>query len=262
MGAIGVFDSGLGGLSVWKELQSLLPEVPLIYYADQLHCPYGGRSEQEVINLSRHASLFLRNQGAELIVVACNTATAAAIQDLRRFFPYPFVGMEPAVKPAAAQSKTGAIGVLATGRTLISRNFQRIRQRYASQVKVMATAGIGLVEAVEQGLWDSPQTEALLRSYVEPMLEHGIDQLVLGCTHYPFLLHLLQKICSPECSIHNPARPVAQQTRRVWEGHSLGSTGSPHLESVFYTTGDPKKMQEVSEQLIPGLGQKGRFLQV
>lgn len=183
-----MFDSGVGGLSIFQEVTRLLPNESILYFADTLHCPYGEREPSEVAEFSEAITRFLLKKHCKLIVVACNTATAMAIDALRRNFPdVPFVGMEPAIKPAALKSRTKTVGVLATTGTFHGRLFQATRERFAGDVRVLTAVGTGLVELVEAGYGDSPEAEALLRQYLTPMLEVGMDRLVLGCTHYAFL---------------------------------------------------------------------------
>ena len=191
---IGVFDSGIGGLSVWKELVSELPNESMIYVADSAHAPYGTKSRSFIIDRSRVITGFLTGRGCKLIVVACNTATGAAITTLRREFNIPFIGVEPAVKPAAMESRTGHIGVLATAQTFRGEHFKRSIGLWAHSVELHVRAGTGLVELIENGMIDSPETRELLIKYLTPMVEAGIDQLVLGCTHYPFLIPIIQEI--------------------------------------------------------------------
>ncbi|MDR3365986.1 MAG: glutamate racemase, partial [Prevotellaceae bacterium] len=192
--SIGVFDSGVGGLSVLQEIAALLPHERVCYVADAARCPYGSRPVDEVRGLSLGITKFLLEKNCKLIVVACNTATAAAIDELRSAFPHVlFVGMEPAVKPAAKQSKTRSVGILATAGTLQGRLFKQTKARYAAGVKLHVVAGAGLVELVEQGRENSPEALDLLRTYLQPMLDDNVDELVLGCTHYPFLKSSIEK---------------------------------------------------------------------
>jgi glutamate racemase len=213
---IGVFDSGVGGLTVLKELRDQLPNHSYIYVADTANCPYGPKGESEIIRLSKSITEFLINQGCSLIVVACNTATAAAIDFLRANYSIPFVGMEPAVKPAALATKTKSIGVLATAGTFNGRLYRETTAKYASGIKVVYQIGEGLVELVEQGKSNSQEAKHLLNTYIKPMLEEDIDHLVLGCTHYPFFISVLKEILPPNITIINPAPAVAKQSVKVW----------------------------------------------
>ena len=245
---IGIFDSGLGGLSVWREAVKLLPNHSIEYVSDNAWCPYGPRPAEEVIVRTKAISRFLLQQGCGIIVVACNTATAAAIDALRQTFSIPFVGMEPAVKPAVLHSKSGVVGVLATRGTFQGRLYQETSQRFAADVRVMEQVGDGLVELIEQGLIDSPQMQKLLRTYIEPMMEANADHLVLGCTHYPFLIPAIRQIVGDRMAIVDPAPAVARQLCAVLEqtqGRDVlldpPSGGSPHYR--FYATGSATNLQ-------------------
>ncbi len=247
---IGIFDSGIGGLSVWKEVVKLLPDESIIYLADNAHCPYGPRPEAEIIALCKNNVDFLLSHQCKLIVVACNTATAAAIEALRTQYDIPFVGMEPAIKPAALHSKTGKVGVLATQGTLNGKLFKNTSDRYASHVEIFMQIGHGLVELVEAGKAETPEAEQLLRKYVEPMLEKGVDHIVLGCTHYPFLLSTLQKITGKAVDIVDSAGAVALQTRRILEAHYLQSPAGPTPFYHFYASGDTMVLERVLEEIL------------
>ena len=195
---IGVFDSGLGGLTVWREVRRALPAESLVYLGDGKNCPYGSRPREEVRRLADEAVAFLVAQGCKLVVVACNTATAAAIDFLReKYAPMPIVGMEPAVKPACLATRSGVVGVLATERSLDGELFRRTAARYGDGVDLVTAPGRGFVELVENDLEATPEAEATVRAAVAEMLEHGADQIVLGCTHYPFLLPVLERVVPP-----------------------------------------------------------------
>lgn len=216
---IGIFDSGAGGLSVWKELIKTMPSEDYFYISDAAYCPYGRKSKEMILKRASAISRFLIERGAEIIVVACNTATAAAIDGLRQTFDIPFVGMEPAVKPAAALTKTGVIGVLATHGTLQGSLYKATSEKYArrKEVKIIEEVGDGLVELVEAGDLQSPEAEALVKKYTDPMIEAGADCVVLGCTHYPFLEHLIRKVSSDKLIVINPAPAVAKRARQLLE---------------------------------------------
>ena len=216
---IGVFDSGSGGLSVWKELVKLMPSEDYYYISDAAYCPYGPKSKEMVVKRATAISEFLIERGAEIIVVACNTATAAAVSDLRKSFDIQFVGMEPAVKPAAALTKTGVIGVLATQGTFKGSLYLATSERYALRrnVKIIERVGEGLVELVESGKMDSPEAEQLVKKYIDPMLEAGADCVVLGCTHYPFLEKVIRKVAYDRLNVINPAPAVAKRARNLLE---------------------------------------------
>jgi len=190
---IGIYDSGLGGLTVWREVHRALPGEPLVYLGDGKHCPYGSRPREEIARLADRAVAALVDRGCKMIVVACNTATAAAVDTLRREWPQlPVVGLEPAIKPACMESVTRKVGVLATAHSLQGDMFHRTAARYASDVEVYTAVGEGFVELVEAGAEHTPQAEEAVRRVVEPLLERGVDRIVLGCTHYPFLRPLIE----------------------------------------------------------------------
>lgn len=246
---IGIFDSGIGGLSVWNELRLEIPHESMIYVADSANAPYGTKSRSFITLRSRAITRFLIDQGCKLIVVACNTATGAAITTLRREFNIPFIGVEPAVKPAAMESKTGHIGVLATAQTFKGEHFKRSIGLYAHSVELHERAGTGLVELIEKGMINSPEARALLTKYLLPMVEQGIDQLVLGCTHYPFLIPIIEGILPAGIRIIDPAPAVARQTRKVLEEHNGLNSSSAFPVYDFYTTGDPGNLRKVLGQL-------------
>ncbi|MDP5172776.1 MAG: glutamate racemase [Bacteroidia bacterium] len=246
---IGVFDSGLGGLSVWQEIIRILPDVPVIYAADSGRCPYGSKPKEEIIRYSREMTQLLVDQGCRLIVVACNTATAAAIRALREEFDLPFVGMEPAIKPAAEASKTGVVGILATEGTFRGQHFARAREQFASNTHLIMQVGHGLVEWVESGQLDGPEVEAGLRRYLEPMLAQGADQIVLGCTHYPFLRPVMERIVAGKAIIIDPAPAVAQQALRLWEALPKGDQATSKQPYQWFTSGDPDRMSNFLGQL-------------
>ena len=211
---IGVFDSGVGGLSVLRHIRAVLPGEDLLYVADSLHAPYGAKSVQFIQARSEVIAGFLVARGAKALVVACNTATSAAIASLRQRFDLPIVGMEPAVKPAAEATRSGVIGVLATGGTLESARFAELVQRFGSQARVIVQPCPGLVEQVESGDLSGPLTRRLLAGFVEPLLAQGADTLVLGCTHYPFLEPLLRELAGEQVSLIETGAAVARQLAR------------------------------------------------
>lgn len=238
---IGVFDSGVGGLSVWRELYREFPKESYIYVSDSGHCPYGPKSKLEILERAKAITEFLISRGAEIIVVACNTATAAAIEYLRGHYPIPFVGMEPAVKPAAINTKTGAIGVLATKGTFKGELYLRTLHKFASNAKVLEKVGDGLVELVESGNTDSPQAREVIGKYIVPMLEENVDHIVLGCTHYPFLEKIIKEFTGENVTIVNPAPAIARRAGQVLEQrrNMLGyAFNKNHIDSFFVTTGD------------------------
>jgi glutamate racemase len=256
-GVIGVFDSGVGGLSVWQEIARQLPHEDTLYLADQAHVPYGSRSLVEVQGFSEVITRFLVDHGAKIVVVACNTASAAALYHLRRGFPeVPFVGMEPAVKPAIEQTRSGVVGVIATEATFQGELFASLLERYAGNVEVLTQVCPGLVNAVEAGALEAPETDALLRTCLAPLIEAGVDQLVLGCTHYPFLRPAIERIGGDGIAVIDPAPAVARQTGRVLarRGMEAGRDSPGHHE--FYTSGDAATFGEMIKRLLPAYGKQ------
>jgi len=249
---IGIFDSGVGGLSVWRELIKLMPGKEFIYLADNAYCPYGPRPKEEVIERSAKITEFLIGRGAAIVVVACNTATSAAISTLRSRFCIPFVGMEPAVKPAANLSKSGVIGVLATKGTLGGDLYNNTLERYASSVEVIEMAGTGLVQLVEEGKLESQQTECLVRKYIEPMVEAGADQIVLGCTHYPFLKDMIRKIAGEGVTIVDPAPAVARHTHSLACELGIFNVGESIFNTTFYSTASIEVLKSLAKRIAPG----------
>jgi len=233
---IAILDSGIGGISVWQEVRRLLPEESILYLADQAHLPYGCRTLAEVRGLSLACCRFFLSQHAKLIVLACNTASAAALRELREAFPHVrFVGMEPAVKPAAESTRTGKVVVLATEATFQGQLFASVVERFAEGVEVRRQICPGLVEKIEAGEADSPEVEAMLRAWLAPHLEAGADCVVLGCTHYPLAQVALERAVAGRARIIAPAAAVARQVRRVLEQEGkIAPPGKPRL--YFYTT--------------------------
>lgn len=210
---IGVMDSGVGGISVLKHIHTLLPHEHLVYFADSAHAPYGNKSPEEIKERCFAVADFLIAQQAKALVVACNTATAAAIADMRAAYDLPIVGMEPAVKPAAAATKNGVIGVLATVGTLKSAQFAALLESYGRNVKVITQGCIGLVECIERGELDTAETKALIKQYASPLIAEGADTIVLGCTHYPFVRPLIEEVAGPEVAIIDTGAAVAKQVQ-------------------------------------------------
>ena len=218
---IGVYDSGLGGLTVLRELVSKRGRRDYLYFADSKHCPYGLKTKEFLRERAEAVSRFLIDRGADMIVVACNTATAAAISHLRETLPVPFVGMEPAIKPAILNTRTGVVGVLATAVTFTGELYHKTLAHWTAalgNIKVIQQVGYGLVEAVESGRIHSPETISLLHGYIDPMLDAGADHIVLGCTHYPFLTDEIEKICDGRAVVVNPAPAVARQAIKLYNG--------------------------------------------
>ncbi len=249
---LGILDSGVGGLSVWREIVRQLPHEDTLYFADQGHIPYGAHTLEEVRGFAAQAGRFLLDHNAKLIVVACNAASGAALHYLRETFPTtPFVGMEPAVKPAAEHTHTGVVGVIATPVTFHGDLFQTLAARFAADVTLHTQPCPGLVEAVEAGALDTPETEALLRRYLTPLLDAGIDQLVLGCTHYPFLSDAIRQIIGPDVALIDPAPAVARQVARVLQQRGLSASPTDRLRRHhFYTSGDAAQLAAQARALV------------
>lgn len=242
---IGVFDSGVGGLSVLKEIRQLLPAESLLYVADCGHIPYGEKSPEFIRQRCAVIAEFLRSRGAKALVLACNTATVAGVADLRQHYPdWPIVGMEPAVKPAAAATRSGVVGVLATTGTLQSAKFAALLDRFASDVRVITQPCPGLVELIETGDLHSEALRALLRSYIEPLLAAGCDTIILGCTHYPFLKPLLSQMLPPAISLIDTGAAVARQLQRLLSERGLLADG-PACETQFWTSAAPESLGKI-----------------
>jgi glutamate racemase len=224
--AIGIFDSGVGGLSVLREIQHQYPKEDLIFLADQNHVPYGSRPLAQVRAFSKAISRFLLDQGVKVVVVACNTASAAALYNLREAFPeIPFVGMEPAVKPAAETTQSGVVGVLATPATFQGRLYASLVERFANDVRLLQDTCPGLVAQIEKGELETPRTRAILEKALIPMLDQGIDRVVMGCTHYPFVIPLIEQIVGPNVRVIDPAPAVARQVGRVLQSRDIANQG-------------------------------------
>ena len=245
MATIGIFDSGSGGLSVYREIVKLLPQERYVYFSDNAHCPYGEKTAAYIQERGRIITEILLGLGAEIIVVACNTATAAAIATLRAEYPaIPFIGMEPAVKPAALGTETGVIGVLATAGTLKGSKYLNTRGRFEDDVRIVEHVGEGFVELVENGILDGPEAYETVRASLQPLLDAGADRIVLGCTHYPFLRPVIEAIAGPDVQVIDPAPAVARQTVRV-----LAERGIPTGEGPFsvdlYFSGEPDSLRRI-----------------
>lgn len=248
---IGIFDSGVGGLSVLKELRTLMPETPFYYIADQAHVPYGKKSLDQIRGFSFSITRFLIDKGAGIIVAACNTASAAALQELRQAFPdLPFVGMEPAVKPATQHTQNGIVGVLATPATFQGRLYATLVERFAQDVQIMTDTLPGLVEAIEAGDLDTPETRRILESAIRPMVMAGADTLVLGCTHFPFVLPLIREIAGPEVEVIDPAPAIARRTEFLAKEHSFQIDASAEEPVTYATTGYAGKFRKNIRELL------------
>ncbi len=243
-GAIGVFDSGVGGLSVLQHIRQALPRERLIYVADSGHVPYGDKSPAFIEARSLAIAQFLVEQGAGAIVIACNTATAAAVTALRSRFPLPVIGMEPAVKPAAVATRSGVVGVLATVGTLESARFAALLERYGEEVEIVTQGCPGLVEQVEQGDMDSPRTRALIERYTAPLLARGADTLILGCTHYPFLAASIRRAVGEDVALVDTGAAVARHLQHRVDAELPPGSGSEASEQ-FFTSGDPAEAARI-----------------
>jgi glutamate racemase len=242
---IGIFDSGIGGTSIWREIHNLLPNEKTIYLADSKNAPYGQKSKKEIIALSMKNTDLLLEMECKLIVVACNTATTNAIRELREKYNVPFIGIEPAIKPAVANSKTQIIGILATQGTLNSELFNKTAEMFYD-TKIVEQVGHGLVQLIESGNMNSPEMDKLLHSYLTPMIEANIDYLVLGCSHYPYLIPQIKKILPDHIQIIDSGRAVARQTLNVLK-EQVGLSSTTSNEAIFYTNTDPKVLQGILE---------------
>ena len=250
---IGIFDSGVGGLSVFREIRKLLPEERYIYYSDNAHCPYGEKSREYIIDRAREITCMLLSAGADIIVVACNTATAAAIATLREEFEVKFIGMEPAVKPAATSTATGVVGVLATAGTLKADKYLNTREKWAEGVKIAEHVGQGFVELVEKGCISGPEAEGIVMESLKPLLDEGADRIVLGCTHYPFLSETISKISAiiaPERDIKiiDPAPAVAKHLLEIMKENRLIRKDGFNI--VLKSSGDDTILQETYGRLV------------
>ncbi len=242
---VGVFDSGVGGLSVLREIRTRLPHEPLLYIADSGHVPYGEKSPEFIRQRCRTLATFLLEQGAKALVLACNTATAEGVAELRSLYPaLPIIGMEPAVKPAAAATRSGVVGVLATTGTLKSARFAALLDQFAAGVQVVTQPCPGLVECVEQGDLQGPHVRALLSGFVQPLLNAGCDTLILGCTHYPFLRPLLRTLVPSDVQLIDTGAAVARQLERVLQAHGLQASGLPPPVR-FWSTGAAPALEQV-----------------
>ena len=234
-GPIGIFDSGVGGTTVWREIIKLLPREHTIYLADSKNAPYGQKSKEEIIRLCHKNVRFLLDKGCKLIVVACNTATTNAIVELRASYDISFVGIEPAIKPAALQTQSGVVGILATQGTLSSQLFEATSHKYAGHIKKVEVIGRNLVEQIEKGELSSEETRQLLQSYLQPMLDASMDYLVLGCTHYPYLISTLRQLLPAHVRIIDSGQAVAKQVAAVLETEHLQNDTIDESKHQLYT---------------------------
>ena len=252
---IGIFDSGVGGISVLRAIREQMPEEFVIYFGDQEHIPYGPRPMEQIRSFSEAITNFLLAQDAKIIIVACNTASAAALRYLRETFPeIHFVGMEPAVKPAAEHTHTGKVGVLATPATFQGAWYASVVERFAHGVELFQNTCPGLVQEIEQGNLSGAETRQILEGALRPMLEKNIDTVVLGCTHYPLVIPLIQAIVGESVRVIDPAPAVARQTRRLLETKGLKSASGSKGEMKFYTSGEPEKLRSLLPMLLEEVG--------
>ena len=253
---IGIFDSGIGGLSVFREIRKLLPEQSYIYYSDSAHCPYGEKSKEYIIDRARSITRRLMGMGVEIVVVACNTATAAAISTLRKEFPIKFIGMEPAIKPSAALTKTGVVGVLATAGTLKAEKYLDTREKWAQSITVVEHIGEGFVELVEKGQTSGAEAEAVVQNSLIPLLEAGADTIVLGCTHYPFLADTIKKVAAAHGADGNsfhlidPAPAVARHLLEVMAAEGIQTVSPEGFSMELLCSGDRKELLHTYNSLV------------
>ena len=243
--SIGIFDSGVGGTSIWKEITTLLPNENTIYLSDSKNAPYGNKSSEEIINLSIKNTEYLLELNCKIIVVACNTATTNAIEVLRKKYNIPFVGIEPAIKPAALQTKTNKIGILATQGTLSSQLFEKTSKTISKDIIIREKIGYGLVELIESGQMYSTKITKLLNTYLKPLVQEKIDCLVLGCTHYPYLIPQIREIIGNNIKIIDSGRAVAKQTKAILEKHNLLKTENSIGFHQFYSNKNKKILEDL-----------------
>ena len=258
---IGVFDSGIGGLTVLRSLMETLPNEDFIYLADSKNAPYGEKTSQQIINLSEKNTKFLLKQSCKIIIVACNTATGSAIDYLRKEYPnISFVGLEPAIKPACLNTLTKNVGVLATEGTFKGRHFTETSHKYQPYINIHTQAGHHLAQKVEENTYTDTEANILLERYLKPMLENNIDHLVLGCTHYPFYLPIIKKILGDSVLILDSGDAVARRTKDLLMTHKLLNTSSSNLPLELYTTGNKEIMEQLSTSYL-GLSQQDFVLE-
>jgi glutamate racemase len=246
---IGMFDSGVGGLSVLREVRRELPFEDLLYVADSAHAPYGDKPAPYIEQRALAVSGFLIEQGAKALVVACNTATGVAVAALRGRFAVPIIGIEPAIKPAVALTKSGVVGVLATSQTIASRKFERLVETVRGNATILAQPCPGLVELIELGTLSSGETRESVRQYVAPLLAKGADTLVLGCTHYPFVADVIRSLAGPDVQVIDPARAVAKEVRRRLGEQGLLASPGRQSTLLFYTNGPSGRFREFVERV-------------
>ena len=246
---IGIFDSGIGGISILRAIRNLLPNDDLIYVADSLYLPYGTKTPSWIKQRSITICKFLEKENSNAIVVACNTATGAAISSLRESFNLPIIGIEPALKPAAENTKTGAVGILATAGTLASEKFDQLKTKFAKDLVIIKQPCHGLVELIENGNWNNTELKTLVNQFLEPMMQASVDKIVLGCTHYPFIKNTIQEIVGPDIELIDPSIPVASELKRrlgMDETNRQTSAG----EMFFYVTGERNRFKVIVDKFL------------
>ena len=244
---IGIFDSGIGGTSIFKEIKALLPYEHTIYLADSKNAPYGPKDKAHILELCKKNTELLLNKGCKLIVVACNTATTNAIKTLRETYDVPFIGIEPAIKPASLQSKTKSVGILATKGTLSSELFYKTTDLFSNGINVIEQTGDGIVPLIEIGKINSEEMKTLLEVYLKPMIASDIDHIVLGCTHYPYLIPLLKDMLPKHVKIIDSGLAVAKQTKNILEQNNLLNTEVLDATNLFYTNGNVAILDAILE---------------
>lgn len=247
---IGIFDSGVGGLSVAREIRNILPSEDILYFADSAYCPYGTRPPEEILARSATISRFLLGKCVKILVVACNSASIAGLDKLRAFIEIPIVGMEPAVKPAAGATRNGRIGVLATGVTLNGDRFSTLLSKFASGIDVFTQPCPGLVELIEAGKMSGPEVEEMLNRYLLPLLDRDVDTIVLGCTHYPFLRQAILEKAGPGINIIDTGEAVARQVHRVLRDNTILNVSRNPGSETFFTSGEPEMVGKVMARLL------------
>ncbi|MBA6155866.1 glutamate racemase [Tenacibaculum sp. S7007] len=245
---IGIFDSGIGGTSIWKEINTLLPNENTIYLSDSKNAPYGQKTKEDIIQLSVKNTEFLINQGCKVIVVACNTATTNAIEYLRANYNIPFIGIEPAIKPASIQTKTGVIGILATKGTLNSSLFEKTSANINNDVKIIEQIGEELVELIENGKMYSSKMNQLLEEYLSPMISKKCDYIVLGCTHYPYLVPQIREIIGSDIKIIDSGAAVAKQTKSILDNKNLLNTSKKLIKNTFYINKEKNILNDILKE--------------
>lgn len=246
---IGIFDSGVGGLSVMRIMRAMLPYEDMIYFADSAYCPYGTRPPEITRKRAIALCQFLISRGAKLVVVACNTASSASLNELRKLYPIPIVGMEPALKPAAAITRNKKIGILATGATISGERFGSLVKRYGNGIDIISQPCPGLVELVEAGEINGARTEEMLKLYLDPLIKEGVDTVVLGCTHYPFLRPMIESMLGNRIQVIDTGEAVARRVIQVLKENDLNTPDQKPGIEIFYTSGQPEEVKKVIQKL-------------